>query len=94
MKRMHTNRETDGLTNRVMSPSLLSLEERLSGIEKRMRIIEQSMGIFSSPESVDEFVNSESGRQEYKDAIRSWTMRRDRKPLDRFVEKTGGKVPR
>lgn len=108
MKSIHTNRETDGLSNRVMSPSPLSLkedskfkiqssmslEERVSGLEARMRILEQSIGIFSSPESVDEFINSETGKAEYRSALVQLSVYRNKKPLEVFLKKTSGRVPR
>ncbi|TAL22504.1 MAG: hypothetical protein EPN94_10950 [Nitrospirae bacterium] len=97
MKRISTNhRETDGLTTRLMSPSPLSIsiDERVRGLETRLRILEQSMGIFSSPESVDEFLNSETGKAEYRAALVQLSVYRNRKPLDAFVKKTRGRVPR
>lgn len=88
MKRIDSShRETDGLSNQMMSPYLPSLEERVKRIEVMM-------GIYSTPESVDEFLNSETGRAEYRAALVQLSAYRNRKPLEAFIGKTGGRVPR
>lgn len=80
-----SHRETDGLSNRMMSPSL--------SLEERVKRIEEMMGIFSTPESIDSFLNSESGRAEYRAALVQWSVYHNRKPFEKFVVKTGGRVP-
>ena len=71
-----------------------SLEERVKKLEERVRILEHMSGIYSTPESIDEFLKSESGRAEYRAALVQLSVYRNQKPLAEFVVKTGGRVPR
>lgn len=88
MKHIHSShRETDGLPTRMMSPSHLSLEERIKRIE-------EMMGIYTTPESIDSFLNSAEGRAEYRAALVQMSVYHNKKPFEKFLEKTGGSVPR
>lgn len=69
------------------APSPLSVEQRLWRLEGMM-------GIYNSPEGVESFLNSEMGRQEYRAALRDMVVKRDKKSLEDFLKKTGGRVPR
>ncbi|OGW25982.1 MAG: hypothetical protein A2X59_04445 [Nitrospirae bacterium GWC2_42_7] len=65
----------------------LTLEERVSRLER-------AMGFVDAPFDVEEYLKTPQAREELLDAIRRHKYYKDRKPLDKFLLKTGGRVPR
>lgn len=69
------------------------LKERMSKLEAELAEIKNTATPLTTPTKVGMDLYSPESIAEYKQAIRRMAFFHDKKPLERYLEKTGGKVP-
>ena len=70
--------------------SSIPLEERVKILESILLDIRRPAHTFD----VEAFLSSPEGNAEFKSACRRFAIFNDRKPLEEFAKKTGGKMPK
>jgi hypothetical protein len=78
----------------LQAPAAPPLDD-LQALRKRVEYLEEQLAILKGDrkDSAEEWLYSAESIAEYKHAIRRFHFFKDRLPLDRYCEKTGGKVP-
>jgi hypothetical protein len=73
----------------------------LEALRRRVEILETELTLLKGGQKdsgqagmTEEWLYSPESVAEYKHAIRRYAIYRDRKPLEKYCNKTGGKVPR